>query len=176
MTHSITCKFTPQINVQPHSMLRISNLNFKDFPSKLVFPWQMLTSRMTLGTLLTVSFEEAENRIRNDIVNSRSITQPRSQVSCGQHGAQRGLLGPRKAPCRPHESCYQGMDCTLFWKRDAEVTSGILCQVVTESIRDGQRENTCETFPFTTSLSRKCVWHICRNMYGTASLISWNCL
>ena len=30
------------------------------------------------------------------------------QSSWGQHGAHLGPVGPRWAPCRPHESCYQG--------------------------------------------------------------------
>ena len=33
---------------------------------------------------------------------------PRSQGSCGQHGAHLGPVGPRWAPCWPHEPCYQG--------------------------------------------------------------------
>ena len=33
---------------------------------------------------------------------------PREQFSCGPHGAHLGAVGPRWAPCWPHESCYQG--------------------------------------------------------------------
>ena len=33
---------------------------------------------------------------------------PRYQSSWGQHWAHLGPVGPRWAPCRPHESCYQG--------------------------------------------------------------------
>ena len=33
---------------------------------------------------------------------------PRWQSSWGQHGAHLGPVGPRWAPCRPHEPCYQG--------------------------------------------------------------------
>ena len=33
---------------------------------------------------------------------------PRYQSSCGQHGAHLGPVGPRWAPCWPHEPCYQG--------------------------------------------------------------------
>ena len=33
---------------------------------------------------------------------------PRQQGSRGQHGAHLGPVGPRWAPCRPHELCYQG--------------------------------------------------------------------
>ena len=34
---------------------------------------------------------------------------PREQRSWGQYGAHLGPLGPRWAPCWPHEPCYQGM-------------------------------------------------------------------
>ena len=33
---------------------------------------------------------------------------PRKQSSWGQHGAHLGPVGPRLAPCWPHEHCYQG--------------------------------------------------------------------
>ena len=33
---------------------------------------------------------------------------PRQQSSWGQHGAHLGPVGPRWAPCCPHEPCYQG--------------------------------------------------------------------
>ena len=33
---------------------------------------------------------------------------PRYQGSWGQHGAHLGPVGPRCAPCWPHEPCYQG--------------------------------------------------------------------
>ena len=33
---------------------------------------------------------------------------PDSKSSCGQHGARLGSVGPRWAPCWPHEPCYQG--------------------------------------------------------------------
>ena len=35
----------------------------------------------------------------------------RQQGSCGPHGAHLGPVGPRWAPCWPHESCYQGLLC-----------------------------------------------------------------
>ena len=50
-------------------------------------------------------------------------------VSCGQHGAHMGPVSPRRAPCRPHEPCYQGLlryidthnvfdvPCALKWLR-----------------------------------------------------------
>ena len=38
---------------------------------------------------------------------------PRSQGSWGQHGAHLGPIGPRWAPCCPHEPCYQGSHCLL---------------------------------------------------------------
>ena len=34
--------------------------------------------------------------------------QPREQSLWGQHGAHMGPVGPRWAPCWPHEPCYQG--------------------------------------------------------------------
>ena len=34
---------------------------------------------------------------------------PKWQISWGQHGAHLGPVGPRWAPCWPHEPCYQGM-------------------------------------------------------------------
>ena len=39
-------------------------------------------------------------------------THPWQQSSWGQHGAQLGPVGPRWAPCWPHELCYLG-HCTL---------------------------------------------------------------
>ena len=33
---------------------------------------------------------------------------PRQQSSLDQHGAHMSLVGPRWAPCWPHEPCYQG--------------------------------------------------------------------
>ena len=36
-------------------------------------------------------------------------TNPREQGSCDQHGAHLGPVGPRWAPCWPHELCYQGV-------------------------------------------------------------------
>ena len=33
---------------------------------------------------------------------------PRLQSSWGQHGAHLGPVGPRCAPCWPHETCYEG--------------------------------------------------------------------
>ena len=34
----------------------------------------------------------------------------------GQHGAHLGPVGPRWAPCWPHEPCYQGMLIGQVWK------------------------------------------------------------
>ena len=39
-------------------------------------------------------------------------TIPRQQSSWGQHGAHLGPVGPRWAPCWPHEPYYQG---TFLW-------------------------------------------------------------
>ena len=39
---------------------------------------------------------------------SKNTIPPRSQSSWGQHGAHLGPVGPRWAPCWPHEPCYQG--------------------------------------------------------------------
>ena len=41
-------------------------------------------------------------------VDSNPQLTPREQSSCGQHGAHLGPVGPRWAPCWPHEPCYQG--------------------------------------------------------------------
>ena len=41
---------------------------------------------------------------------------PRQQASQGQHGAHLGPVGPRWAPCWPHEPCYQG--CVCHWRCD----------------------------------------------------------
>ena len=43
---------------------------------------------------------------------------PRWQSSWDQHGAHLGPVGPRWAPCGPHEPCYEGYDCPS----DSEVT------------------------------------------------------
>ena len=37
---------------------------------------------------------------------------PRYQGSRGPHGAHLGPVGPRWAPCGPHEPCYQGLSCS----------------------------------------------------------------
>ena len=34
---------------------------------------------------------------------------PKEQRSWGQHGAHLGPVGPRLAPCRPHEPCHQSL-------------------------------------------------------------------
>ena len=39
---------------------------------------------------------------------------PRKQSSWGQHGAHLGPVGPRWAPCWPHEPCYQGCYSDYF--------------------------------------------------------------
>ena len=59
-------------------------------------------------------------------------SQPRWQFSCGPHGAQLGPVGPRWAPCWPHESCYQGGSLyigwfpMLRWRRHMEHFSALL--------------------------------------------------
>ena len=40
---------------------------------------------------------------------------PREQCSWGQHGAHLGPVGPRCAPCWPHEPCYQGEFLYCFY-------------------------------------------------------------
>ena len=42
------------------------------------------------------------------------LLQPRQQSSWGQHGAHLGPVGPRWAPCWPHEPCYLG-SCDTCW-------------------------------------------------------------
>ena len=39
------------------------------------------------------------------------LQHPRYQSSWGQHGAHLGPVGPRWAPCWPHEPCYGGPCC-----------------------------------------------------------------
>ena len=39
---------------------------------------------------------------------------PRKQSSWGQHGTHLGPVGPRRAPCSPHEPCYQGYPSFAF--------------------------------------------------------------
>ena len=39
----------------------------------------------------------------------------RWQGSLGKHGAHLGPVGPRWAPCRPHEPCYQGLHCSYYY-------------------------------------------------------------
>ena len=41
--------------------------------------------------------------------NQDDSYRPRKQRSWGQHGAHLGPVGPRLAPCWPHEPCYQGI-------------------------------------------------------------------
>ena len=38
-----------------------------------------------------------------------------TQGSWGQHGAHLGPVGPRWAPCRPHEPCCLGISCVVEW-------------------------------------------------------------
>ena len=40
---------------------------------------------------------------------------PRWQSSLGQHGSHLGPVGPRWAPCWPHDPCYQGSQALLRW-------------------------------------------------------------
>ena len=40
---------------------------------------------------------------------------PRQQSSWGQHGAQLGPVGPRWAPCWPHEPCYTMTSYLTYW-------------------------------------------------------------
>ena len=54
----------------------------------------------TIYWLRGIKFETFAIVILNDY--------PRSQSSWGQHGAHLGSVGPRWAPCWPHEPCYQG--------------------------------------------------------------------
>ena len=48
-----------------------------------------------------------QNAFENVICKITTI----SQWSWGQHGAHLGPVGPRWAPCKPHEPCYQGLQC-----------------------------------------------------------------
>ena len=50
------------------------------------------------------------------------LAHPRSQNSWGQHGAHLGPVGPRWAPCWPHEPCYQGCYSSYLQQMN-EITS-----------------------------------------------------
>ena len=52
-----------------------------------------------------------------DIRVSTKFLVGQRQSSWGQHGAYQGPVGPRWAPCWPHEPCYQDNICT--WKAAA---------------------------------------------------------
>ena len=53
--------------------------------------------------------------------------------SWGQHGAHLGPVGPRWAPCWPHEPCYQGLAFLLSfiewppWQVSVQAADGRLC-------------------------------------------------
>ena len=42
------------------------------------------------------------------VTKHKSLPCPDTKVHGGQHGAHLGPVGPRWAPCWPHEPCYQG--------------------------------------------------------------------
>ena len=53
------------------------------------------------------------------LVSKYPVYTPRKQSSWGQHGAHLGPVGPRWAPCWPHEPCSQGIFTgnkhTILW-------------------------------------------------------------
>ena len=55
---------------------------------------------------MSLSFRESNEA--NDHSTIMSLQHPRQQSSWGQHGCHLGPVGPRWAPCWPHEPCYQG--------------------------------------------------------------------
>ena len=59
-------------------------------------------------TLHRRQFNEPIKYFQDYMHNFMSIAYPDSKVRRGQHGAHLGPVGPRLAPCWPHEPCYQG--------------------------------------------------------------------
>ena len=85
----------------------IINRNFsvaftwEQFPRK--YSWKMSVN------MLNVRFT-AESRLDHDGSPDSKVHGPTwgPPGSWGQHGTHLGPVGPRLAPCWPHESCYQG--------------------------------------------------------------------
>ena len=57
-----------------------------------------------VGSLYLVFYRLLKNSLQREI----HINTPREQSVLGQHGAHLGPVGPRWAPCWPHEPCCQG--------------------------------------------------------------------
>ena len=92
---------------------------------------------------------------------------PREQGSWGQHGAHLGPVGPRWAPCGPHEPCYQW--CLLYLSCMPFISPQLMgCewpviqhQLLITQHRGNHQEGTLYYWPF--------VWRI----YQYGGFISW---
>ena len=82
--------------------------NFRQIQSKYI---TVLFTRWDLLTHICVCGLGRERSIRphSPAVIHWQPGHPREQSSWGQHGAHLGPVGPRWAPCWPHEPCYRGM-------------------------------------------------------------------
>ena len=67
--------------------------------------WIKKALHIGIKRLLAVRFKPRPQAVRLGI----KMIVPREQSSWGQHGAHLGPVGPRWAPCWPHEPCYQGI-------------------------------------------------------------------
>ena len=78
----------------------------------LISPAAVLMDLMSFKDLLVgLQLQRPSYTIKGQFVNTVISVQrcyPRWQSSWGQHGAHLGPVGPRWAPCWPHEPCYQG--------------------------------------------------------------------
>ena len=62
----------------------------------------------------------ARNMLQVVIHNLCKRTYADGKVPWGQHGAHLGPVGPKWAPCWPHNPCYQGRQQRSFCKRYVE--------------------------------------------------------
>ena len=68
--------------------------------------WNEDTSKFhCIANFITEKLLPISSKLAVDILNHH----PRQQSSWGQHGAHLGPVGPRWAPCWPHEPCYRGL-------------------------------------------------------------------
>ena len=73
-----------------------------------------------------------------------SIHYPDSKVH-GQHGVNLGPVGPRRAPCWPHELCYQGSPQIVSYSKS--VSFRRLCNIMGYSLWEGWFSNLLRAMP-----------------------------
>ena len=106
----VTCACLPRQNTCVMDMW-IHVCIIRDENSVFIIPWKCFYYTLTDERTILCVYQ---------IFSINSYRQPRNQSSWGQHGTHLGPVGPRWAPCWPHEACYQGhtvqlLNCTVTW-------------------------------------------------------------